>query len=410
MNIRYITVITIILTLLIGCGKKEDDTVIKSISTNNKIESSVSYNVNNVQKITPTLKPVPTPVSKNNISKNEICITLTPTSIPTITPTPTIAPTPIPEIRLSDNVKYDIIIDTDYASDSDDVAALKVGIMLDKLGETKLKAVVTSAEGDYVCRAAHGQLSYEGYNTLPVGMARRGVEDWGPYWDIFVSKLNDQATYQLIDGVELYRNILREANINNTKIRIIVLGFMVNIQDILMDEECYSLIESNVDSIWIDGGAYPMTGKDFNFYWTPECIESIQYAIANSPVPLVFITNETGCNYETGVCVTCGSNLKQLDPDITEPVNIAYRAFEDEYGANLDGGHMAWDAITVWSAVKTRDESMTKLTPIDAYVYEDGTNEFIINPNGKHYILERENYNVNWYSQQLDSLIKINMQ
>lgn len=409
MNKCYILGSTLLVLSLVGCASKNDEINIETVSVNNQEYSIETQEIVKVQ-ATPTPTIIPTPIFKEPISVNEI-------SEASVSENDTAEETEEelvieeePNLQFSENVVYDIIIDTDYASDVDDVAAVKVGVQMDRQGLISLKALATSAEGDYVCRAAHGQLSYEGYNTLPVGMARRGIEDEGPHWDHFVTRLNDQATYQLIDAVDMYKNILMDSYNNNRRIRIVVLGFMVNIQDIIMDAECYDLMSKCVDSIWIDGGAYPMSGRDFNFFWTEDCIASIQYAIANSPVPLVFITNETGCNYETGVCVNCGKDLMRIDPDLSEPVNIAYRKMEESDGADLSGGHYAWDALAVWAAGLSREQSMTKLTPVDAYVSDDGTNTFILNPNGRHYIVERTNYDVNWYSQQLDDILKFNMQ
>ena len=102
--------------------------------------------------------------------------------------------------------------------------------------------------------------------------------------------------------------------------------------------------------------------------------------------------------------------LNENRPDLNEPVNIAYRKMEENDNADLSGGHYAWDALAVWAAGLSREQSMTKLTPVDAYVSDDGTNTFILNSNGRHYILERTNYDVNWYSQQLDDMLKLNMQ
>lgn len=405
----YILGSTLLILSLTGCAVKNEEVNTEIVSINIIEDSVETQEIVKVQATpTPTITPTPIfskPVSVNEISEASVSENST---VEEIEEEQEIEEEP--NLQFSEDVVYDIIIDTDYASDVDDVAAVKVGVQMDRTGLINLKALATSADGDYVCRAAHGQLSYEGYNTLPVGMARRGIEDEGPHWDYFVTRLNDQATYQLIDAVDMYRNILRDSYNNNRRIRIVVLGFMVNIQDIIMDAECYDLMSKCVDSIWIDGGAYPMSGRDFNFFWTEDCIASIQYAIENSPVPLVFITNETGCNYETGACVNCGRDLMRIDPDLNEPVNIAYRKMEESDGVDLSGGHYAWDALAVWTAGLSREQSMTKLTPVNAYVSDDGTNTFILNPNGRHYIVERTNYDVNWYSQQLDNILKLNMQ
>lgn len=302
-------------------------------------------------------------------------------------------------VDMSEQVR-NIILDTDYASDVDDVAAVRVATSMHRMGMINLCALGTSCEGDYATRALHGQLCYDGLYEIPTGWYRDGVEDDSAFWDYFVWKYNDVQTYQLIDAVDLYKQTISANSLNGEKTRIVVLGFLVNIERLLMDEEGYQLVTDWVDSIWIDGGAYPMTGQDFNFFWKEECVRSIQYTIANSPVPLVFITNETGCDYNTNNCAYIGRNLSRLDPERNDPVSQAYYL-----GLGRVCGHFGWDGMTVWCAGTSSEQNMTHITPIDAYVYDNGVNEFILNPDGKDAILERDHNEIWWYNTEMEKLI-----
>lgn len=312
----------------------------------------------------------------------------------------------VPEYVTDPKEPVNMILDTDYASDVDDVAAVRVAASMHKLGMINLCAVGTSTEGDYGTRALHGHLCMEGLSNIPCGYDDECVEDEGPHWEYFSWKYHDQSSYQLLRAPDLYKKIILENAEKGRKTRIVVLGYLTNIQELIMDPKGYELTSQWVDSIWIDGGAYPEPGYDNNFFLRPEATEAIRYCIDQSPCPLVFITNETGRYLPENKCVMCGSHLSRLDPDNNDPVSKSYRLFEEwNEGANLRGGHMGWDAMTVWAAGLPRKTSMTHISRIDAFVYENGLNEFIPNPEGRHAILERDHNDIWWYSNELERLV-----
>ena len=170
----YILGSTLLILSLTGCAVKNEEVNTEIVSINIIEDSVETQEIVKVQATpTPTITPTPIfskPVSVNEISEASVSENST---VEEIEEEQEIEEEP--NLQFSEDVVYDIIIDTDYASDVDDVAAVKVGVQMDRTGLINLKALATSADGDYVCRAAHGQLSYEGYNTLPVGMARRGI-------------------------------------------------------------------------------------------------------------------------------------------------------------------------------------------------------------------------------------------
>lgn len=316
------------------------------------------------------------------------------------------------EFVVNPTVTVNMILDMDFCSDIDDVCALRIATSLMTLGKVNLIATGNCVDGDYGCRGMHGLMGYDGYNDILVGMSRRGIElDSG--YDVLVTKFCDYQTYQKCDVIDLYKRSISECSLNEDeslrKSRIVTTGFLVNIEDLLRDEEGYALVRDWVDSIWIVGGTYPVVDRDFNFYWTDDAIASIQYVNANSPVPIVYVTNSSGVNYETGQVIWCGWDLERLDPDMHDPLNAAFRDFEKIMGCDSKGGNAAWDGLAVWAAAMPWEEAQIRVDRTDVEITDNGTSIFYPNPEGRHGMLERNNPNVRWYSEELDKLLKINL-
>ena len=378
---------------IIGCGNSQT------------IQAEVVASPTPTQVVTPTTRPTPT---------IEVQPTATPTNIPTTTPTitptvtPTEEPTPTVEIKkeyvVNPKSKVNLILDTDLGSDIDDACAVRIATTLAKQDKINLLCVGSCLDGDYACRAIHGILGYDGFYDVPLGMARRGIDLDHNYTNCLVSRFCDLGTYQKYDCIDLYKNSIKSVE----SARIVTTGFLVNIEDLLRDPEGYELVKDKVDSIWIVGGTYPLEARDFNFYWTEDAVKSIQYVTENSPVPIVYITNSSGCDYSTGKIIMCGWGLRQMDPDLNDPITAAFDEFEKSYSGDSSGGNACWDGLAVYTASVSREESQTYIVRTDVSILEDGTSIFYPSENGRHTMLERY-LDVNQYSEILDSLTKAYM-
>ncbi|MBR5421085.1 MAG: hypothetical protein IK115_08070 [Lachnospiraceae bacterium] len=299
-----------------------------------------------------------------------------------------------------------MIIDTDFTTDADDVAALRVATSLAKLGKINIVGAMGSGPGEGVPRGIHACLCYDGFPNVPVGQGHHDdipideIYTWGlagRYWD--------GATYNCADSVDQYKNVLTQYALKGEKVRIVVIGFLVNIADLLADPEGYMLVASTVDSIWIDGGVYPDKGTDFNFCFGGGVTEAAIFTFNHCPVPMCFITNATGA--DTARAVKCGSQLSVLDPGMVDPVHLAYDAFEKCYEKDLSGGHFAYDALAVWAAALDSTESYLTLTPVIAEMFPNGCNLFTPtdDPNSLRFIVERALPGLEFYEASIDALI-----
>lgn len=402
---KKLVMLLVVAVMMTACASNEVDK-----SLDKSLDMSTKLVVSDIT-VTPTVTPSPSPT-----------LTPTPTVVPTVTPTPepvelvveeivepTIEPVILSTLDLINNPTkpVNMILDMDFCSDIDDVCALRIATSLAKQGKINLIATGNCVDGDYSCRGMHTILSYDGFPDVPIGMARRGIELDHNYLDGLVSRC-DTSTYHKQDCVDVYKEAIKQCSLKNEKARIVTTGFLVNIEDLLTDPEGYELVRHWVDSIWIVGGTYPFEDKDFNFYWTEDAVKSIQYVNANSPIPIVYITNSSGCDYSTGKIVMCGWGLRALDPDLNDPVTLAFDEFERSYSGDSSGGNAAWDGLAVYTAAVSREESQTYLATTDVEILDNGTSIFYPNEKGKHAMLERY-LDVNQYSDIMDSLMKLYM-
>lgn len=404
--------------LLTGCNGQRESIRAKQLEedvilTEKRSVSVDTVSLNETPKSSVTVSMISenvTVLSENSITASENSITVSDNTVSENS----VSENSVSEDSISQNTIFDyetppgILLDMDYCSDVDDVAALKLAAQLHKRGQIRLLAVVTSVEGDYATRALHGQLSYEGLSYIPTGYNPNGIINDTNFLDDFYSRYQDPGTYICQKSVDLYKDILRNVSVSeNGKVRIVITGYLSNLRDLLMDEEGYQLVSERVEDVWLDAGAYPMDGMDNNIGLTTETTLAAQYCVLHCPVPIVFTTNETGMNYITQNAVILGRDLKRLDPDMQDPVSFAYREIEESLEwIDTSHGYSGWDGLCVWAASQPLEQCKMKVTNTDIVIYDNGVNHFECNPEGRHYILERTEDNIFWYSEQMEMIFR----
>ncbi|MBR3525715.1 MAG: hypothetical protein IKO11_07690 [Lachnospiraceae bacterium] len=384
--------------------------------------------------------PTPVPGAEEDTEGSE------PTKAAHPTPTEGVTPTPLA-----------MILDMDYNSDVDDVAALRVATQLCRHGRIELRAVMASTAGDKVCKAMHAHLNYDGFGDVPVGMAKGNVVAGSPYWKDMTDQHFAMHNYRVYDSVVLYKTILREyaarekerqeklkqeekerqrqaeenllpeiegegntsgndrrtqeenerrkkaeAEAQVTKVRIVTTGFLVNIAALLSDPEGYVLVRDYVDSIWITGGVY-LQGSDYNFCYTKECGEAANYVSVRCPVPLVY-SSSLSVENEKGM-ISCGSSIMKTAVNRLDPVVLAFTCYGKANNVSLTGGRIAWDPFCVWAASLPPEETHTHLEPIHMALDTSGWNVFSRNLPANCQFIVRDNDGMGWYAGQLDMWI-----
>ncbi|MEO1019134.1 MAG: nucleoside hydrolase [Pseudomonadota bacterium] len=219
-----------------------------------------------------------------------------------------------------------IILDTDFGGDADDLAAL---IMLHHYLDTdkiELLGVVSWSSEKYAIPAIAAVNQFYGRPGVKLGL--RPSQTWESEWT-YSKAIADQFPYDpaIVDGVEpavrLYRQLLADAEPGS--VTLVTIGPLTNIRDLIRsqpDEISQAtgseLIAEKVDRMVIMGGQFPsgetVHGPEWNFSGsakgvTREVLEAIER-------PIVF------SGYEVGAALNFGSALNRHPKDT--PLYVGY--------------------------------------------------------------------------------------
>lgn len=274
-----------------------------------------------------------------------------------------------------------VIIDTDFASDADDVVALRLAMCFQDLGLLDIRGIALSTTYSRSPLAVYALCTQDGYGSIPVAMdtSGNGVQVHTNYVDVMYDLPKNRTDYE--QPVPMYRRIL---SASDTKVNIITLGFLQNIQGLMNSApDQYSpltgmeLIAQKVDTIYIVGGN--STGKpSFNFYWTGEKVVSAAKEVARSfPARVVFLQSDLSDD------TFCGQLYSTKDSRQRDIVTKALRANDQA------GGVVAWDVFSVWCAVQDMNGSaelaFLTLEQGNQYVSDTGATEWTASDTGRHY-------------------------
>jgi hypothetical protein len=210
-----------------------------------------------------------------------------------------------PESKSDNQVtsNFPVIIDTDFASDADDLLAVRLGLIYQDLGLIDVKAIMLSTSYSKSPQAVSALCNWDGHSGIPIGMNTKTiVHVGGEYVDKLCELGHGYTDYT--DTTKLYRKILAESD---TKIDIITLGFMQNISDLINSQpDQYSplngvqLMQEKVDKLYVVGSNLANT-ITFNFYWTGDTvINAAKNVNTNCPVEIVYLVTDGAANVWNG--------------------------------------------------------------------------------------------------------------
>lgn len=293
-----------------------------------------------------------------------------------------------------------IIIDTDFASDADDVVAVRLALCLQDAGLADIRGIALSTTYSRSPLAVHALCSQDGYGMIPVAMdtSGNGIQVHTDYVDVMYDMAKGRDDFE--QPVQMYRRILAESD---TKVNIITLGFLQNIQALMHSApDQYSpltgaeLIARKVDSIYIVGGN-SMGKPSFNFYWTGEkVVAAAREVVRDFPARIVFL--QTDLSDDT----YCGQFYRTKDSRGQDIVTRALKANRQESGV------VAWDVFSVWCAVqdmnKTMGQAFLELEQGTQYVSDTGATKWTADDAGRHYKMYK-NAEGAYYSRLMDDML-----
>lgn len=291
-----------------------------------------------------------------------------------------------------------IVVDTDLASDVDDVGALAVLHALADRGEAEILATMVSSRNRYSVACLSALNTWYGRRDLPIGAVRAQAAGYPPkdsggemaskYTEEIAKKfpLDLRSAKDAADAAALYRRVL--AGQPDGGVVVVTLGFLTNLKNLLDSAPDDSsplsgegLVRRKV-RLWVcmggkfPEGLFPDGGGEYNVgYDTSASVR----AINDWPTPVVF------SGFEIGAAVKTGGRLGQLPEE--SPVRAAYRLF------NGVQDRESWDQTAVLYAVRgARDywtESAPGLNLMHARVGQ-GYNQWLDSPGARHrYLRER---------------------
>jgi len=248
-----------------------------------------------------------------------------------------------------------LIFDTDFGGDADDLAALAMLNHFANKNECNLLAVMVWSTEEYAVPAIDAVNTFYGNPDIPIGVRKDGkyFEEWNyskPIADVFEhNETFDSAT----ESTLLYRKILSKSK--NKSIVIVTVGPLKNIENLFNSKadsisplSGKELIELKVKEFVIMGGQFPQGEKEWNFDGNMPGVT--KQVIENITVPIVF------SGYELGVELRTAKVFNTLDKN--HPLYVGFMHFsahapwikENFKGQILDNA--TYDQTAVLYAVK----------------------------------------------------------
>lgn len=254
---------------------------------------------------------------------------------------------PAPDFLPVDEQPVKVILDTDFASDVDDVGALAVLHALADAGEVEIMAVMVADGGDAPShRAIDAINTYYGRPDVPIGVVAGAAPAFPSTYVTELATLFPNDIEDPPGAVDLYRTILADAP--DGSVTIVSVGYLTNLDGLLSStpdarnpRSGGQLVEAKVRRWVAMGGYYPDSAEhpfdaEFNF---AEDTTATLNAVAVWPTPAIF------SGFEIGDIVLTGAALQDETPP-DNPVREAYRLF------NGGADHRSWDLTAVLAAVR----------------------------------------------------------
>ena len=249
-----------------------------------------------------------------------------------------------------------IIYDTDFGPDIDDVAALAMLHTLADNGEANILAAMVSSSHYWSPGGIDAVNTYYGRPDIPIGGRHNSPRPWGHAYVKTLANSNYGNDIKTVDDVPnsvvLYRQLLNKQP--NQSVTIVSVGFLTNLSDLLDTPANYKgdgimktglqLVHEKVNKWVVMGGRYP-EGSEFNFVRGGDTSSGVGpftlNAVTNWPTPIVFLGTEIGVRIRTGL------RLASIPAD--SPVRVAYESF---FATRNDNDRPSWDQTAVLYAVR----------------------------------------------------------
>ena len=299
------------------------------------------------------------------------------------------------------NQKRQIILGTDWWTDCDDTAALRMACRYAKSDVWQFMGVVLNGAAPYAAASVSAVLSAEGYGDIPVGIDTEAYDFGGhPPYQYPVAHAGgtlDIRNEDLENGTALYRRLLASAS--DHSVELLEIGYLQVLASLLASDaddtsplDGIALVQEKVRCVWCMGGNWKNDGfgRENNFCRNSRARIAAAFVLANCPAPMHFL------GYEIGEDVF--AHPPQNPGDL---IRIAF----DAHGSSA--GRCAWDPLLVHLA-SVNDFASAGYSVVSGSAAVDektGENRFTPNPRGPHSYVVR-NHPTGWYEEQIDRMLQ----
>ena len=240
-----------------------------------------------------------------------------------------------------------LVIDTDIATDVDDLASLMMAHNLAKESECVILGIGVSSGCQFAPVVADAANHWHGRSDMPLGVTKdpgySACNDWTEDVNdepaLFPRNVSAPPT-SVDDAVDLYRQLLRDAADNS--ITFVTIGFLTNVSNLLQSEPDsidsrtgMQLVEDKVKEFVTMGGRDGT--REFNIW---RDLEAADYYMHNCPVQVVWVQWEIGSNIRTG---TSHADM---------PNHILRFSFERYHGWDENDGNRSFDQCAMLRAIR----------------------------------------------------------
>lgn len=276
----------------------------------------------------------------------------------------------------------DIIFDTDFGADCDDVMALAYLIYAEKYLDTRIKAITFSNGNTDGIAAIRAFVRDVGREPIPVGAPARSVPAYDAYCRQLAELFGDASDREPAENAV---SVLRRALADSNGAVICAVGASTNIAALLesgADEisplDGVSLVRENCEKLVLMAGRFDgyVERAEWNVLLDVKAAQTIVRLCA---VPLVFLPFETGMNIMTG-----GPIMKKYGD--TTPLSMAFELFP---GVKDKGARPSWDPATAVYCVEGCREFFEESKPCIVNIADDGITTTVECDGGLHRVLTK---------------------
>ncbi|TDF99512.1 hypothetical protein [Paenibacillus piri] len=293
-----------------------------------------------------------------------------------------------------------VLVGTDWWTDCDDVAAMRVLVWAEKQRMIDIMAIGINACMEYSVMSLDAFLQEEGRPGVPIGIDHKATDFGGnpPYQKNMAAGTHSTRTNaDCEDAVRVYRRSLAHAQ---DKLDVVEIGYPQVLANLLLSPgddisplTGLELVSCKVNKLWMMAGNWGDEGNgvENNFARNPRSRAAGSYLCVHWPTAITFLGWEVANNILTGGTLTSSTDL-------------VAQAMRDH---NSSRGRSSWDPMLVLLACQG-DETEAGYRTITGTARVDeqtGRNSFEILPNGNHsYVIKTKPDE--YYKAAIDNILE----